>query len=498
MTALNAIGEDVVRRCPPHGDDTDLLGVSFANAIVTSHSFYDRQLSYAAPAPAPAPAPDLPPHVPKQTKLGPFFVYRFADSIKNATNQRQHSPLRRMSAPARALTDRAVDLVRLLYLRDLVGVELTLGWADFLLYMDRVPSPFDPLVLQHDINYSEKSIEDQGFRLLDTGTSTAETVLFEGFAKDEEGDYLLEGELLTEYELRVGWAAIPGAGAHRDDWDLNYVIAPMYDYALLLLNAELAKPWTRFSHWSFSESFRDAVLALFLVGYRCYMPPEVTQQIVEFLPRSFFVASDAVCSQLQCQFEHYVNRLQGSRTDGDKGDRGGAFKGKGDGVVPCACGLKWFCAGKGKGKSKCASRAMYEGHKKECGVGACRFPLGGVERELLGTLEGGAEGGGGGGEGEDGEEEWESVSGSEDGEEQGDGDGAEDEDWGVEEEQELEGTKTPKDRAREKAARVTKHFKHIYEDEIGRFPWQDGADDDDDDDGGGGDEDDDDDDADED
>jgi hypothetical protein len=141
---------------------------------------------------------------------------------------------------------------------------------------------------------------------------------------------------------------------------------------------------------------------------------------------------------------------------------------------------------------------MYEGHKKECGVGACRFPLGGVERELLGTLEGGAEGGGGGGEGEDGEEEWESVSGSEDGEEQGDGDGAEDEDWGVEEEQELEGTKTPKDRAREKAARVTKHFKHIYEDEIGRFPWQDGADDDDDDDGGGGDEDDDDDDADED
>ena len=69
METLTEIGEDIVRRFPPHGDETDFLGVAFVNAIVKAHSFFPR------------PAP--------RYRFSPFFPTRYADAVRTATSRRQ-------------------------------------------------------------------------------------------------------------------------------------------------------------------------------------------------------------------------------------------------------------------------------------------------------------------------------------------------------------------------------------------------------------------------
>jgi len=228
METLTEIGEDIVRRFPPHGDETDFLGVAFVNAIVKAHSFFPR------------PAP--------RYRFSPFFPTRYADAVRTATSRRQSSRLWNAKADVKKLHALSVQLVRLLFLRDLVGVQLSIGWGDFLIFMDEVPDLFDPLLFMHDINYTEDSVHLQGHRLATSLASSlgrlsmVTRLLHEGFKRSVDPDLhqRLDCELLLEA------AEIPGIEPYPDEqWDLNKAISPLYDYSLMLLNAEFSKRWTR-------------------------------------------------------------------------------------------------------------------------------------------------------------------------------------------------------------------------------------------------------------
>ena len=205
--------------------------------------------------------------------------------------------------------------------------------------------------------------------------------------------------------------------------------------------------------------FRDAVLTLFLVGWRHHLPPELTSQIVEFLPRTFW-NDEAYCAYPQCSMDHFIRVFDGKAAKKPQ-------------LTTCKCNIRFYCK-HGVGRAgpnartlrSCAKEYIYEGHKRECCVGACSFPLNAKESAFLSRWEEGrAEE-----EGEEEEEEgeWEDVGSSEEEEDL--------EAWGDDGEGgvvvDLDGLEDG-EFAQRKSEAVRAHFVKAYT-ESGRWPWIDG------------------------
>jgi hypothetical protein len=409
VKTVNTLAEDVVMRTNANRgvfkNEEEIVGCEFIHALVNLYGFYERREYYGIIDGKLAP----------KTRFGPFFIDRYTTTVKHATNRRQNSPLAKLSPSTRELVAKSIALAKVYYTRDKVGVEYALGYGDFLNYMDQSLSVYDGGIWKHDLNYAEGCVENCGVlffedeKLVENTPSDVEVmqkVLVQSFLDNKSREGIWDIELEVEHSLYTSWNYVPVEemlqAQMQQEWDLNKVVAPMYEYSLMLLNRECSRQWCVENHWSFGSQYRDAVMELFFVGYRTYLMPEVTRQIVEFLPRWFWAEGewDKGCARFHCGFEWNVQKLCGCTDENKFTPRlSPEKKKKTKKLEMCECGMRFCCKMPGKrttgdrtdkpahGKNNsvysCVDNYLYEEHKRECGTGSCRFPMSEKERRFV-------------------------------------------------------------------------------------------------------------------
>ncbi|GMH52933.1 hypothetical protein TrRE_jg6312, partial [Triparma retinervis] len=323
------------------------------------------------------------------------------------------------------LAGRMFDNVSLMYARDMVEVDTSVGYVGWLSLTNQQIRPDDEQVYCHGVNYSDKTVETSNrFPFVERrmwNHDDFRSYTDEAFGREQERWEPPEG----------GWRGREG-GAR--EWK-NKTLGPTYDYNILKLKRGWNLPWEPKRHLGYADKFRGAVMTLLLCGGKVGVPGDVVIHIITFFGREWWGtgegdkggASPVRCWDRQCCVQKITAgifaRITAERLGGPAPAAGARAP---QPLKACKCGVAKYC------HKRCRKEHAYEVHGRVCGFSPCRPGLGGDEEDLVRRVEGLDVGetkpwsppgfgetedkderedrGQVGDEDEDEEEEWESVS----------------------------------------------------------------------------------------
>ena len=278
---------------------------------------------------------------------------RYSDAITNACN----NPLLGMSISRDNAGRRSIeqglqppkdvyDIVKALFARELVDVQVSgCGYGDFLVWC-RLPVSPDPILFDYTSNWPQlRSVEGE----------------------PQHNCWTLD----------------------EDERELDYDhLSARYDFTLLMLLRAWHSPWTPSSHLSYSLPFRRSISTLALCAHRYQIPSDIVVHVNSFLQRSWWQDDRQCCWSRDCQLNHMKRDFQAkisSRQGNWEAGSNTAGKKPPPLVVCPGCRVASVCS------RECLKHLHQDGHKRHCGRPPYRTPFSDEDnnlcREIFGTEE---------------------------------------------------------------------------------------------------------------
>jgi hypothetical protein len=279
------------------------------------------------------------------------------------------------------LVGRMFDNVSLMYARDMVEIDTSVGYVVWLSLTNQQIRPDDEQVYYHGINYSDKTVE----------TSNRYPFVERRMWNHDEFRWNTSEAYGREQER---WKAPKGGWMGKQhgarNWK-NNTLGPTYDYSILKLKRGWNLAWEPKRHLGYGDKFREAVLTLLLCGWKVGVPGDMVLHIITFFGREWWGtgegekggASPVRCWDRQCCVQKITARIFGRFTAARRGEAAPRERGKPKALKVCSCGVAKYC------NSRCKKDNAYEVHGRVCGFSPCAKPgLTTDEEELVRKVEG--------------------------------------------------------------------------------------------------------------
>ena len=252
----------------------------------------------------------------------------------------------------------------LMYVRDIVDIDASMGYTTWLLFTNQIISPRDELIWWHPLNYSSETVELTG------KYPHVERRMF------NQNEFNEEERAFGVQQVPLGDAIVASLPSIADTYGVNKILAPTYDFELLKLKRAWEAPWTISTHGSFHRPFRDAVFQLMLIGRFFNIVDDIIFLVVECLPRDFWGDDDVLCWSRACS----INRLIGESIS-DNSTKSASPR-KNLKLRLCKCKMAYYCS------AHCRKSHAFDFHERRCGFSPCVKGLTQEEKILLDEVEG--------------------------------------------------------------------------------------------------------------
>jgi len=348
---LLTIGE-VVSVCTPDGEGTDRLGAFLVNA-------YCNMMFW------------MPNGCGMSEKMG-YERGRNRAHPWNLADEKAGERRKRLRVVEESLGEdrvrRMFENARLMFFRDMVEVDTSVGYVGWLQVTNQPIRPDDEQVYVHGVNYSDKTVASSNkFPFIERRFWNHDDYRAnsrEGFGEEQ-----------------ATWVQ-GGVGMGAREWK-NKALGPTYDYDILRLKREWGKEWNPHRHHNFGKAFKDTVMAMLLTGGKVGMPKEIIMHIIRFMGREWWgpdteAGAEVMCWERQCCVQRMTMKIFDSMKAGNAHQESTLKP-----LKLCKCGVARYCS------SRCKKGHAYECHGRVCGFSPCvSLGLSKEEEQLVAKVEG--------------------------------------------------------------------------------------------------------------